>query len=110
MFQTIATEQCAVCKCEAIAQTCFILGFFTQPQTTFGCWACKGQPEPNLWKGRKTAVNALLFHGCLNTHRAHSQVAVSSEPGEFRAGEFGLCMALSAVIILAMADSCDCAR
>lgn len=103
-----------MCKCEAIAQTCFISSFFAQPQTTFGCGARKGQPEPNLWNGRKIAVAALLFHGCLNAHRARSQVAVSSEPGEFRAGDqggaFGLCTAVSVVIILEMADSCGCAR
>lgn len=46
----------------------------------------------------------LLFHGCLNAHKAHLQATVNSEPGGYGAGDqggkFGLCMGLDAVAIL----------
>lgn len=79
-----------VSMCEAIAESCFIsYYFFTQPQTRFGFGACKGQPEPDLWNDRKIAVAPLLFHGCLNAHKAHLQAAVNSEPGACGAGDQG---------------------
>lgn len=83
----------ALCVCEYVWSNCWellhLIFFFTQPQTRFGFGACKGQPEPDLWNDRKIAVAPLLFHGCLNAHKAHLQAAVNSEPGGYGAGDQG---------------------